>query len=79
MKIIEIVQLNKELLDKLSRLGIETEDGRWAELYADYRSMLKDGKVTWAVAVLSERYGVCERKIYQIIRKMEKDCTIGAG
>lgn len=32
-------------------------------------------KMTYIVAVLAERYAVSERKVYNIIAHLEKDCT----
>lgn len=33
------------------------------------------GKMTYIAAVLAEKYGVCERQVYLIIDRFEKDCT----
>ena len=33
------------------------------------------GKMTYIAAVLAEKYGVCERQVYLIIARFEKDCT----
>lgn len=32
-------------------------------------------KMTYIAAVLAEKYGVCERQVYLIIARFEKDCT----
>ena len=33
------------------------------------------GKISKKAAVLAEKYGVCERQVYLIIARFEKDCT----
>ena len=33
------------------------------------------GKMTYIAAILAEKYGVCERQVYLIIDRFEKDCT----
>ena len=63
MKVIEILNFNRELLKRLLAVGIRLEDARYIDLYADYTHLLDQGeKVSYAVAVLSEKYSVSERK-----------------
>ena len=65
MKVIEILNFNRELLKRLQAAGIRLEDARYIDLYADYTRLLDQGeKVSYAVAVLSEKYSVSERKVY---------------
>ena len=79
MKVFEILSLNREFLDRLNSFGINPDDYKWTELYLDYIKMREKGeKSTYIVAVLSEKYNICERKVYKIIHKMEIDCQIGA-
>ena len=35
-------------------------------------------KMMYVVAYLAEKYEICERKVYKIIKDMEKECQIGA-
>ena len=79
MKIYEILSLNAELLEKLHRFGINTDDYKSVEIFNEYRKMKACGdKVTYIVAELSRRYNICERRVYKIISKMEKDCQMCA-
>lgn len=79
MKVYEILALNAELLERLHGFGINTEDYKDAEIYKEFIHLRSKGnKVVYAVAVLSEKFNVCERKIYKVISKMEKDCRFGA-
>lgn len=76
MTLFEILNFNRELLKRLISVGFKPDDCRYLELYRDYVLMREQGdKVTYIVSVLSERYSVSERKIYNIIKHMETDCT----
>jgi len=77
MKVYEILSLTPEFLKRLHNFGITPDDYKWVDLYHDFMNMKKKGeKVVYAVARLAEKYKVCERKVYKIIRKMEQDCQI---
>lgn len=55
MKVIEILNFNRELLKRLQASGIRLEDARYIDLYSDYTRLLDQGeKVSYVVAVLSE-------------------------
>ena len=52
------------------------EDVQYIELYNDYNRLLDEGeKVSYIVAVLAERYKVCERKVYTLIKRLQSDCN----
>ena len=75
MKLIEILKFNRELLRNLQAAGIRMEDTRYIDLYAEYTRLLDQGeKVSYAVAVLSERYSVSERKVYALVKRFQSDC-----
>lgn len=79
MNIYEILSLNRELLEKLHDFGITTEDYKYVEIYNEYVKLRSCGcKVTYIVAVLSNKFNISERKVYKIISKMQKDCKICA-
>ena len=79
MTLFEILNFQKESIDRLISAGFKPSDCRYVTLYADYMKMHRQGeKVTYIVALLSERYKVSERKVYNIIKKFETDCTTGA-
>lgn len=80
MTIYEILSFNKELLRRLSDAGIKTKDYRYVDLFRDYTEMINEGsKTTYAVAVLSDKYAMSERKVYDVIRKLSGDCKNGAA
>lgn len=79
MTIYEILSFNKELLHRLSDVGIKMGDYRYVDLFHDFTKMVRDGnKTTYTVAVLSDKYRISERKVYDVIRYMSKDCKNGA-
>jgi hypothetical protein len=76
MTVYEILNFNKELLNKLGLIGFKPEDYKFIDLFSEYEKMLRNGdKVTYIVSVLSDKYNVSERKIYAIIKQFKKDCT----
>jgi len=76
MTLFEILRFNRNMLGIMQELGIREDDYRYYPLYCDYLQMMREGeKVTYIVAVLAERYHLCERKVYSLIRRYKTDCT----
>lgn len=76
MKVIELLKLNRGMLDICSEAGIRMDDVRYIDLYNDYCRMVEHGdKVSYAVAALAERYGICERKVYALVKRYKSDCN----
>ena len=79
MTLFEILNFNRELLERLAAMGARADDYKYIELYREYERMRRDGeKVTYCVAALSARYGVCERKVYEIVGRFKKERTLHA-
>ena len=77
MKVIELLKLNRELLTVCRSAGIRLADVRYIELYNEYSRLLADGeKITYIVAALSDKYGVCERTVYDLIRRLKAECNL---
>lgn len=75
----EILSFNKELLRRLSDVGIRTGDYKYVDLFREYLQMITAGnKTTYTVAVLSDKYQISERKVYDVIRHLSEDCKNGA-
>ena len=73
--VIEIINFNRELLKKLQEAGVRLEDVQYVELYSEYMYRTSQGeKVSYAVAVLSEKYSVSERTIYALVKRFRSDC-----
>lgn len=79
MTIFEVLNFNRELLEKLRRVGVRLEDAAYIDLFVEFNNMVGAGdKVSYAVAVLADRYNVSERKVYSLIRHFRNDCSTGA-
>lgn len=79
MIVFEILKFNRELIDRLQKVGFKIGDDRYIDLYEDYERMKKDGeKMTYIVSYLSLKYNVSERKVYNIVKRFGKHCTIDA-
>jgi hypothetical protein len=75
MKVIELLEFSHELLLKLKRLGIRLDDCRFIGLYNEYKAMRKSGeKVTYIVSMLAEKYGISERKVYDLVKRLGAEC-----
>lgn len=76
MKLFEALNFYREPIKRLVMAGFKPEDCKYLDLYTEYMDMRnRGGKTTWAVALLSEKYAVSERKVYNIIKHFETDCT----
>lgn len=79
MIVFEILKFNRELIDRLQKVGFKIGDDRYIDLYEDYERMKKDReKMTYIVSYLSLKYNVSERKVYDIVKRFGKHCTIDA-
>lgn len=75
MKVYEILSFNRELLIKLERMGIRYADCKYVDMYREYLDLCAEGhKKTYIVAVLSEKYSICERQVYIILDRLGCDC-----
>lgn len=74
MKIYELLQFNKELLNCLCSAGIKPGDYKYADLFAEYERLNREGeKKTYIVATLAEKYGISERKVYSVINHLSQE------
>ncbi len=63
----------------LIRLGIKQDDVRYIDLYSEFEEMKNKGeKTTYAVLYLANKYSICERKVYDVIKRFGKCCTLDA-
>lgn len=71
------MKLNRELLNICRTAGIRLDDVRYIELYNEYSRLLAEGeKITYIVAALSDKYGACERTVYDLIRRLKAECNL---
>lgn len=79
MTLFEALKFNREPLEIIAGLGGKPDDIRYIDLYAEYESMKSKGeKTTYIVLFLANKYSVCERKIYDVIKRFGKYCTLDA-
>ena len=79
MKVIEILNLNKELLKKFQMAGIRMDDVQYIDLFNEYLALVTQGeKVSYIVATLADKYTISERKVYDLIRRFKSDCNLSA-
>lgn len=79
MKVIEILNLNKELLKKFQTAGIRMEDVEYIDLFNEYLALVTQAeKVSYIVATLADKYTISERKVYDLIRRFKSDCNLSA-
>lgn len=73
MKIYDIISFNRELLQKLSNLNINSSDYQAATIYEQFIKLKKEGeKVSYITLKLAELHGCSQRTIYNIVNKMEQ-------
>lgn len=68
----EIIEFNKELLQKLKNAGIRLEDYKYCDLYRDYVEIsrtMRNRKVI--MLTLAERYGITDRQVYNIVNHLK--------
>ena len=79
MTLFEALKFNRESLEMLIKLGIKQDDIRYIDLYSEFEVMKNRGeKTTYAVLHLANKYSICERKVYDVIKRFGKCCTFDA-
>jgi len=72
MKRIDLVEFNKELLQKLNEAGIRLEDYKYCDLYHDYLKLSETMVTRKAVILtLAERHHISDRQVYNILHHLE--------
>lgn len=73
MRRIDLINFNKEFLQKLKQAGVRLDDYKYCELYQDYVEMTRTELSRKAIILtLAERYNITDRQIYNIIQHLEK-------
>lgn len=74
MKRIDLVDFNKELLQKLNEAGIRLEDYKYCDLYRSYLELSEKMKTRKEVILtLAENYHISDRQVYNILKRLERD------
>lgn len=73
MTLFEALKFNREPLEMLVKQGVRPDDIRFIDLYSDFEEMKSRGeKTTYVVLHLADKYSVCERKVYDVIKRFRK-------
>jgi hypothetical protein len=76
MKVKDLIKIGKETMKLLHERGIKMEDYQYLPMMEEFDIMKGMGhKTTYVIAHLSEKYNICERKVYKIVGKMIQNCT----
>lgn len=79
MTLFEALKFNREPLGMLIKMGIKQDDVRYIDLYSEFEAMKSRGeKTTYVVLYLANKYSVCERKVYDVIKRFKKRYTFDA-
>lgn len=76
MTVKELIKIGENLMKMLHERGISMDYYQYLPMVEEFDMMKEMGhKTTYIVAVLAEKYGICERKVYKIVGKMMMHCT----
>lgn len=68
----EIIELNKELLQKLKNAGVKMSDYKYCDLYRDYKELSAIESCKKVVMLtLAQRYGLTDRQVYNIVTRLQ--------
>lgn len=72
MRIIDLIEFNKELLQRMNEAGIRLEDYKYCDLYHDYLKLSETMPTRKAVILtLAERHHISDRQVYNILHHLE--------
>nr|DAN26495.1 MAG TPA: Middle operon regulator, TRANSCRIPTION.2A [Caudoviricetes sp.] len=73
MQVIDILKVSRSSIELQKKYGIKVEDVKYIPLYDEYQAMVAEGKKTvYVVAILAEKYGLSERSVYSVIKRLKK-------
>lgn len=74
MKVHELLSTNASLIRTMNRAGVRAESVGNLDIYSDYVRLRNDGlKVRYIARHLAEEYNTSDRRVFRIIREMERD------
>lgn len=73
----EILKMNESLLLMLSNNGVSVNDVNYLRVYEEFSEMKQQGlKVRYIAYTLSEKYGLTDRAIFKIVKRMSQQSSI---
>lgn len=72
MMVANFIKISYGTMKLLSKYGIRMSDFKYVELFSEYERMVEEGsKVSYIVAVLSQRYALSESSVYRILKRFK--------
>ena len=73
MRRIDLIDSNRQLLQKLKEAGVKLEDFKYCDLYRDYLKMSETMHSRKEVILsLAQKHGYTGRQVYNILKHLEK-------
>lgn len=73
MRRIDLIEFNKELLQKMNDAGIRLEDYKYCDLYRSYVKLSETMKTRKEIILtLAETYHITDRQVYNILNRLER-------
>lgn len=74
MKVVEILQIGRELLKLMSKNDLKVNDYMFVGMFYEYEFMRKEHeKYHTIIDSLSKKYGISQSKVKRIIRRLTKE------
>lgn len=71
----EALKLSGRLIEQLEAVGVRPNDYKYLSLFEEWSEAKRRGeKVAYVVACLADKYGVSERTVYDVVKRLESDC-----
>jgi hypothetical protein len=75
MKVVELLQIGREMLKLMSENDVKRDDYRFVKMYQEYSNMRKSGvKYRMVIQMLAEEYHTSSASIERAIRRLGKEC-----
>lgn len=69
MKVHEVLQLTKPMIDKIQSIGMNLKDLKYIELCEQYLTLKREGhKMTYIEVHLCEKFNIKKTKFYELVK-----------
>jgi hypothetical protein len=77
MKAFELVKINRESMELMSRLDLKSADYQYISLYDEYLILRRGRQKYWyVITYLSEKYGISESTVKRLVRKFSREVDL---
>lgn len=75
MTVYEALKMCGGMIEALEKAGVKPADHKYIALFEDYQRARKCGeKISYIVLCLAQRYGMSERNVYEVVKRLGSDC-----